>query len=42
VGFGSHELAAARSQDGLVVQQLTLNVEDVAEYIWTITPPASR
>jgi hypothetical protein len=42
VAFGSHELAAARSQDGLVVEQLTLEVNDVAEYIWTIEPPATR
>ncbi len=41
VAFGTHELAATRSVDGLVVETFTLEVEDVAEYLWTIIKPAT-
>jgi hypothetical protein len=41
VTFGTHNLAATRSVDGVVVEELTLEVEDVAEYLWTIIKPAT-
>lgn len=39
VAFGTHELAAVRASDNLLVESLTLEVQDVAEYRWTIPPP---
>ncbi len=42
VAFGTHELAATRTVDGVVVETLTLEVEDVGEYLWTIIKPATN
>ena len=39
VTFGTHELAAVRTSDNILVESLTLNVEDVAEYFWIISAP---
>ncbi len=42
VAFGTHELAAARAPDNLLVDSLTLEVDDVAEYVWLVGPPATK
>jgi len=41
VAFGTHELAAVRATDNLLVDSLTLEVQDVAEYRCTIIPPTT-
>jgi len=41
VAFGTHELAASRTSDNLLVDSISLEVEDVAEYVWIIAPPAA-
>jgi hypothetical protein len=42
VGFGTHEMVAARSVDGIVVEKLNLEVVEVAEYQWTIIKPITN
>ncbi len=42
IGFGTHEMVAARSVDGIVVEKLNLEVVEVAEYQWTIIKPITN
>jgi len=36
IGFGTHELAAARTRDGVQIEKVTIEIEDVAIYQWLI------
>jgi hypothetical protein len=36
VGFGNHNLAAFRARDNILVEELSLDIEDVAKYVWLI------